>query len=83
MRRFLLPLIASLSLPIAANAESAWLIIRYGRSDGSGVAASLEKIEMKDMNQCKIMGAKWMGTKTSKGEKARSTIFGFECLEGK
>ena len=83
MRRFLLPLIASLSLPIAANAESAWLIMRYGSDTGSKGGSALEKLEMKDMDQCELMGAKWMSSKRHKYEHKAYTVLAYECLEGK
>ena len=48
MRRFLLPLIASIALPIAANAESYWLILFSSES-------SL-KVQMASMEQCQKEG---------------------------
>ena len=77
MRRFILPLLAALSLPTAANAESVWLVLFYGRYDGS----SMEKIKMKNMDQCEEQGASWMAS----GRLAQSSGVnrrGFECLEG-
>ena len=44
MKSLLLPLIAVLALPTAVNAESYWLILK--------VVNSLEKIEMKSLEQC-------------------------------
>lgn len=83
MKRFLLPLIAALVAPTAANAESYWLIIRYvsGVSIKAGVA--LEKIEMNSMEQCEMMGAKWMGSKETRVEKATGRSFAYDCLVGK
>ena len=55
MKRLLLPLLASLVLPTAVNTESVWLILRYGFVHAwipRLGAASLEKIEIKDFNQC-------------------------------
>jgi hypothetical protein len=53
MRKLLIPLLVALTLPTAVNAESVWLILRYG-SVHAGMprlgAASLEKIEMEDLN---------------------------------
>ena len=52
MQRILFPLIASLALPTAVNAESYWLVM----SAASMKSASLEKIEMASMEQCKEQG---------------------------
>ena len=50
MNRFLLlALTAGLFSPIAAKAESVWLVLKVDKSNG-GMA--LEKIQMKNMNQC-------------------------------
>ena len=63
MKRFLTPLLAALALPTSVNAESIWLILRYG-SEHVGLprigGASLEKIEMQDLNQCETEGEKWI-----------------------
>ena len=82
MKRLLLPLIAALAFPAAANAESVWLVLRYMGYNERTSAGGLEKIEMKDMDQCQLMGAKWMSTERT-GWEHRVTTFGFECLEGK
>ena len=82
MRRFLLPLIASIALPTAANAESVWLVLRWRVSKAGG----LEKIEMKSIEQCELMGAKWTAAKRTKGENfygEQGTVFGYECINGK
>ncbi len=55
MKRFLIPLLATLALPTAVNAESYWLVLRV--DDASGVA--LEKIEMKSMERCEEQGEDW------------------------
>ena len=52
MKRLLLPLLAALALPTAVNAESYWLVM----SAASTKSASLEKIEMASMEQCKEQG---------------------------
>ena len=86
MKRFLFPFLASVVLPTAVNAESYWLILRYGSEHKTGIAlggAALEKIEMESMAQCELMGAKWTGSKLFANEEPRRTILAFECLEGK
>ena len=52
MKSLLISLIAALSLPNIANAESFWLVL----SAASMKSASLEKIEMASMEQCKEQG---------------------------
>ena len=72
-------------LPNTVNAESVWLIIRYVGAQKSGAlirGGALEKIEMANMEQCELMGAKWVGSRRSKLEHDKS-VFGFECLIGK
>ena len=54
MPRFLIPLLAALALPTDVNAESVWLLLRAGDPLD---AATMEKIEMKDMQQCELMGS--------------------------
>ena len=71
MKRFLIPLLATLALPTAVNAESYWLVLRV--DDASGVA--LEKIEMKSMEQCEEQGEKWEGAMWNKED--------YICLIGK
>ena len=78
MKRLLLPLIAALALPAAVNAESVWLLIRMKNSEG-GIA--LEKIQMKDMDQCESekqkIAERW--DQTSKFDMLRK----FACVKGK
>ena len=54
-KRFLTPLLATLALPTAVNAESYWLVLKV--DDDRGIA--LEKIEMKSMEQCEEQGEDW------------------------
>ena len=85
MKRLLLPLLAALALPTAANAESVWLILRYGTTGGKNSGSALEKIKMKDKEQCELMGARWMGAKPTKAElksNYQPKNFGYVCLEG-
>ena len=56
MKRLLLPLLAVLALPTAVSAESIWLVITKTQA--------IEKIEMKDMEQCKEMGKAWIQNAT-------------------
>ncbi len=67
MKRLLLPLIAALALPTSVNAESIWLVISK--------SYTMEKIEMKDMEQCKEMGNFWSKNATGFAQ--------WVCLSGK
>ena len=88
MRRFLpLLLTAGIISPTAAMADSTWLILRYGSEHEVGASgywgsAALEKVKMKNIQQCELMGAKWTGSKLHKDENKKRTILAFECLEG-
>ena len=76
MRKLLIPLLVALALPTAANAESVWLLIVISVTGGN----VLEKIEMKDMNQCEEQGAVWINSKrTPLLRKFRA----YECIKGK
>ena len=81
MRRLLLSFICIFALPIAANAETVWLILRYATDlkGANGVGAALEKIQMRDMQECEMAGAKWMGSKPSKEESV--PVFAFNCIK--
>ncbi len=81
-KRFLLPFLAAFALPSAVNAESVWLVMRYATSIAheDGVAAAVEKIEMRDMTQCELMGAKWIA---SKAKPEQRSTFHFACIKGK
>ena len=83
MKSLLLSLLASIALPTAANAESTWLIIRYQAGTSWKSPVAMEKIEMSNMEQCELEGAKWMGAKKSKVESARYRGFSFTFLQGK
>ncbi len=76
MKKLLL-LIASLTLTApAANAESVWLIIT-GTFQIEELA--IEKIQMKDMDQCEEQAAKWVSSKRVLPRFGKQA----ECLEGK
>jgi hypothetical protein len=83
MKRVLILLLAAFALPTSANAASTWLILRYQSGWSIKSPVALEKIEMEDLEQCELEGAKWMGAKESKVEKARTRGFSFICLQGK
>ena len=57
------------------TSESVWLILRMGwTSDWA-----LEKIEMKDMDQCEMQGVEWMASTRIKDD---VDYLGYTCLEG-
>ena len=78
MKRLLLPLIAALAIPTAANAESVWLILSHMKS-GTYAGSSLEKVEMKDMAQCEEEGMRWDAAK----EIHHNRDLGWHCVRGK
>ena len=85
MKRALLSLLAVIALPTSANAESVWLILKYSGSYATvgRVSTSLEKMEMKDMDQCQAMGNKWTNSEITKRERQYNVGKSFECLFGK
>ena len=81
MRKVLFLLTAIIfSAPQAAFAESIWLIVRYSTSKSRAAQTALEKIQVKDMNQCEEMGAKWISSQRI-GTSDSNLVF--ECLQGK
>ena len=73
MRRFLFfALGMGMLLPTAAIAESVWLILGVDKSD----EFLFDKIEMKDMSQCKEQGEIWRFSKMNNKTK-------YLCLKGK
>ena len=56
--------------------NSVWLLMRFGQVSG----ASLEKIEMKDMDQCEFQGAVF---NASDRLYPSGDYRGYECIEGK
>ena len=65
------------------SAESVWLVIKYAGWNWHG-GGGIEKIEMKDMAQCELMGAKWIAARklfVDRGEHWEDS--NYVCLEGK
>ena len=77
MKHLLLaPFLLGFTSPV--KAESVWLIIHKG----VGGYNALEKIEMIDMNQCELMGAKWKSSNIpTMGNNNR--WMSYTCLKGK
>ena len=82
MKRFLLiALTVGLSTPTASIAGRTWLILRAGNDGGYGARdLALEKIEVENMEQCELQGAKW---KSGRRLQDGGSFLGYECLEGK
>ena len=80
MKRFLIPLIAALTLPTTVNAESYWLILTYGEAAKPNHTAALEKIEMASLEACKKEGRKWEESPT---QGVHSRWRRFHCVIGK
>ena len=82
-RFFLLALTAGLLSPIAAKAETYWLILKTTQ----GAAAALEKIEVPSMKQCHEQGEVWLsgGFSADKPKKTGKAIWhtAYKCLIGK
>ena len=76
MKRFLLlALTSGLLSPIAAKAETYWLILVAGQN--------LQKVEMKSIDHCKEQGAKWRKDKSEGINRAGPVGRFFYCIEGK
>lgn len=73
---------AALTLSLPVQADTIWLIMKESvRVGPDEFALGMEKLEMKDMEQCEEQGAVFM-TSERLGIK-REKYSGFECLEGK
>lgn len=83
MKRLLATAIALSTLgALPVQAGSVWLIMKEAvRVEGSRFALDLEKLEMKDMEQCEEQGAVFIASERM--GKNRGKYVGFECLEGK
>ena len=57
MRRLLLPLLAAIAMPAAANAESIWLLLA-GHRNNYNTITNLGQIEMPNMEACREQGEK-------------------------
>ena len=79
MKRLLLPLLAAIALPTAANAESVWLVLSHVSKDGSKSSMALEKVEMRDMPQCREEGRRWDSAENIHHTKD----LGWHCVRGK
>ena len=73
MNRFLLlALTAGLMSPIAAKAESYWLIMSAGDAD----KIDMEKVQMENLDQCNEQGQVFKSLKTAR-------VMKYVCIKGK
>ena len=82
MKRLLIPLLAAIVLPTAANAETYWLIIIANR--GPGDPNVMEKVPMTSLKECEAAGSRLHGDRTIHG----NSPYMFEnmrvvCIKGK
>jgi len=74
---------AQLCVAAPVRADSVWLIMKEAVFvQGQRFALGIEKLEMKDMEQCEEQGAIFMASERL-GGRSRENYSGFECLEGK
>ena len=81
MVKLLIPLLTSLALPTAVNAETWWLIVGGRWKENSPAQTELIKVPMTDEKECKNAGEKIMSDNGIHG-----TIFQhvrYTCLLGK
>ena len=71
-RLLLLALTAGLLTPIAANAESYWLIMSAGDAD----KIDMEKVQMENLDQCMEQGKIFKSLKTAR-------VMKYVCIRGK
>ena len=66
------------------KAGSIWLVLKEGAEYYGQFSVALEKIEMRDMDQCQEQGALWISSNTIGGRNSHTVkMTGFECIEGK
>ena len=77
MNRFLLlALTAGLLSPVAAKAESHWLVITYSSSHGR----TMNTIEMESAGGCESEGKRWINSPTHEDHPSKRD---FHCVVGK
>jgi len=60
MKRLLIPLLAALALPTAVNAGDAVYLLLHKTGDDSTEQDSFVSIPVKNLEQCKRAGEKWL-----------------------
>ncbi len=75
---------ADQQLVAPAKAGSVWLVLKEGGEYYGQFSVALEKIEMKNMDQCQEQGALWISSNTIGGRNSNTLkMTGFECIEGR
>ena len=81
MKAFLLAS-AALTLALPVQADTVWLIMKEAVFiPGPAFSLGIDKLEMKDMEQCEEQGAVFIAS--ARLGKGRESFSGFEYLEGK
>ena len=80
MKAFLLAS-AALTIALPVQADSVWLIMKEVVSGKENIGVGMEKLEMRDLNQCEEQGAIWSSSK--RAHKTAPDAMGFECIKGK
>ena len=82
MKKLLISIFALMIAAPSVQAGSIWLIMKEAvRVEGNRFALDLEKLEMRDMDQCEEQGAVFMASERMGRD--RGKYVGFECLEAK
>ena len=76
MRKFLIPLLASIALPTAVNAETWWLM-----ASGVSVGNANWSIPTNSEQECEFAGQKFLNSSLLKGIKPQYR--GYVCVKGK
>tara|TARA_B100001029_G_C14767095_1_gene289146 strand:+ start:307 stop:591 length:285 start_codon:yes stop_codon:yes gene_type:complete len=66
MKRLLIPLVAALALPTVVNAGDATYLLLHKTGDDSLDQDSFVSIPVKDIEQCKRTGEKWLDMELGK-----------------
>ena len=82
MKRLLLPLLAALALPTAANAETWWLVVgaRFARVKP---ATTSWQIPTNSLDECERAGEKLLANSQLNGKVFSKDLIAYECLKGK
>lgn len=60
-----------------------WLIMKEGLYTKGELGIALEKLQMRDMEQCEEQGALFLASERLGRTRNRDNLTGFECIEGK
>ena len=63
--------------------STVWLIMKEGLYTYGELGIALEKLQMRDMEQCEEQGAIFLASERLGRTRNRNNLTGFECIEGK